>query len=89
MITVIIPTQNRLENLKKAILSVFKQTTVPLELIVVDDCSNEQIKMEVFKAAPSKTECRIVRLNKIRGANYARNIGIEILKHYKKYQTFL
>ena len=77
MITVIIPTQNRLENLKKAILSVFKQTTVPLELIVVDDCSNEPVKMEVFKAAPSKTECRIVRLNKIRGANYARNIGIE------------
>ena len=77
MISVIIPTQNRLENLKTAISSVFNQTTMPLELIVVDDCSNEPVKMEVFKAAPSKIECRIVRLNKIRGANYARNIGIE------------
>ena len=77
MISVVIPTHNRPEELKRAIKSVFNQTKLPHELIVVDDASQKRLNIDIFSNAPPNLNCNLITIDNSNGGNHARNIGID------------
>jgi len=73
-ISVVIPTRNRAARLRQALQSVRLQTLAPLEIIVVDDASDDatpQVLREL--AAP---DLKVNRNTERRGASHARNLGL-------------
>lgn len=84
-ISVIIPTYNRSKLLKRAIESVVKQSFTDFEIIIIDDCSEDDTQDFV----KSIHDQRLVyfRHSKNRGGSAARNTGIKRAKG--KYITFL
>lgn len=78
LVSVIIPTHNRARCIKESIDSVLKQTYYNLELIVVDDFSIDNTEEIVRGIADERV--RYIRLNENKGANAARNIGIQSAK---------
>jgi len=75
LISVIIPTHNRAELLRRAIKSVLNQTFEDFELIVVDDASTDSTP-EVATGFDDP-RIRYIRLKKNSGAPTARNTGIK------------
>ena len=77
-ITVIITTFERPDLLKTSLQSVLSQTTLPLEIIIINDCSeaNYQPVLLDFEQHNIKYLC----LDKRSGANVARNIGVQAAK---------
>ncbi len=73
-VSVILPTYNRAEILKKAIDSVLAQTYQKLELVVVDDGSTDNTQELVRSYDDSRVRYVYTELN--RGAAAARNYGI-------------
>jgi glycosyltransferase involved in cell wall biosynthesis len=71
-ISVIIPTYNRYELLKRALTSVYAQTFLPAEVIVVDDGSTDNTKA-IQKDFPQI--CYIYKKNG--GVSSARNVGVQ------------
>ncbi len=72
-VSVIIPTYNRVDFLKLAVDSVFKQTLSDWELIIVDDGSTDSTA-DIFRG---DSRLRFIRLEDNKGVSYARNRGIE------------
>ena len=75
-ISVVIPTHNRHREILNSVESVFKQTVLPSELIVVDDGSTPAVSEKIFENAPSKIVVKLLRNETPKGANNARNKGI-------------
>lgn len=77
LVTVIIPTHNRAESLRKALDSVYAQEAAgaqfEMEIIVVDDASTDATP-DLLLQYPA---VRFIRLETNRGASAARNIGIK------------
>ncbi|MBI4710563.1 MAG: glycosyltransferase [Nitrospirae bacterium] len=69
-ISVIIPNYNDAENLGKCLEAVFSSNYKHFEVIVVDDCSNDN-SLEVAGKYP----CKLIPLKKHSGAGAARNTG--------------
>ena len=84
LVSVVMPTYNRGYIIKMAIDSILNQTYKNLELIIVDDCSNDNTKEIISKYDDNRL--KYIRLSEKKGANYARNIGIE--KSKGEYITF-
>lgn len=84
LVSVIITTHNRLRLLKRAVGSVWDQTYSNLELIVVDDSSDDG----TYQWAQGQTfkYCFIPK-EESKGGNYARNLGVRAAKG--KYIAFL
>ncbi len=82
-ISVIIPTYNRCDLLKRAINSVIKQTITPKEIIVVDNGSTDQTYEMVSSLFPEINYF----IEKKRGVSAARNKGI--LESKSKWIAFL
>ncbi len=78
LVSVIIPTFNRKETIKRAIESVLKQTYDNIECIIIDDGSEDGT--ENIIAGITSDKIRYIRLDTNHGASYARNIGIEVSK---------
>ena len=74
-VSVIIPTYNRADTIKRSIDSVLMQTYGDLEIIVVDDGSTDHTEQIVREYTDSRV--RYIRTDGRYGANHARNIGIE------------
>jgi len=72
LVTIIIPTYNRIDSLRRTIESLSHQRYRNHEIIVVDDASTECTFEDV--AAPDRV--RVIRLDERRGPSYARNVGI-------------
>ena len=72
-ISVVIPTYNRIELLKRSIDSVINQTIKPSEIIIVDDGSNDGTEAMVKKKYDS---LKVIK-QKNKGASAARNSGIK------------
>lgn len=72
-ISVVIPTFNRAQFILKAIKSVFDQTLLPLEVIVIDDGSDDQTAQIVKNEFP---QCKYIYQNN-NGVSSARNTGIK------------
>ena len=79
LISVIITTYNREDLLERAIRSVLAQTYPVVELIIVDDCSNEKTA-QLIESMRAECEARFVyftyeRNEKNSGSNFSRNRG--------------
>lgn len=83
-VSVIIPTYNRGNSIIKSINSVISQTYHNLEILVIDDCSIDNIETLISKLNDSRI--KYIKLKKNKGASFARNIGIQISTG--KYITF-
>lgn len=73
-VSVIIPTYNRAQVIGRAIRSVFAQTFYDLEIIVVDDCSTDDIAKVVSSYFDGRI--RYIRHEHNKGGSAARNTGI-------------
>jgi glycosyltransferase involved in cell wall biosynthesis len=74
MVSIIIPTYNRVFFLKKALDSVFSQTFLSYELIVVDDGSTDST--EEYISSLDREVCYIKIAHS--GVSRARNVGIDV-----------
>ncbi len=84
LVSAVITTHNRLDLLKRAILSVYEQTYPDIELIVVDDASTDGTK-EYCTSQSFRSIC--IPKEDSRGGNHARNLGIKAANGY--YVAFL
>lgn len=79
-VSVVIPTKNRMDDLKELLDSILIQTTLPKEVIVVDDSDNERIR-ELIQEKHHVFSSREMSLKYLRGndknksISAARNIG--------------
>ena len=78
LISVIIPTRNRRELLLRAIDSVLKQTHEELEIIVIDDASDDGTQSAVLDLHEERVQ--YVRLQEAQGACAARNRGVDMAR---------
>lgn len=77
LVTVYIPTYNRVELLKRAVKSVQDQTYQNLEIIIVDDCSTDGTHEYLEQLAKEDNRVRYFLKEKNSGACVSRNIAIE------------
>ena len=74
LLSVIIPTYNRPHFLPRAVNSALDQTVKNLEVIVVDDGSDEPLNL------PENPRLRVIRLPQNSGGAVARNVGLKAAK---------
>jgi glycosyltransferase involved in cell wall biosynthesis len=77
VVSVVLPTYNRPEELQRAVASVAEQTYPAIELVVVDDHSRIPATEALKGVEAGRLTLRIVRHDVNKGANAARNTGIE------------
>ncbi len=75
LVSVVIPTYNRAYCIERAINSILNQTWKNLEVIIVDDASTDNTEQVI--RGMSDERIRYIRYEENRGANHARNVGIE------------
>lgn len=80
LVTVYIPTYNRVELLKRAVESVRQQTYKNLEIIIVDDCSIDGTHSYLKEITEKDARIRFFLKEKNSGACMSRNIAIENAK---------
>lgn len=80
LVTVIIPTKNRLPLLKRAIESVKKQTCTNIEIIIIDEASTDGTKEYLAALQQTDPFVKVVFNSKSLGAAQSRNLGIELAK---------
>lgn len=76
LVSIIITTRNRENLLPRAINSAINQTYQNIEIIVVDDCSNDNTKEIVKNYQKIDNRIKYIRNNIQAGANVSRNNGI-------------
>lgn len=80
LVSVIIPVYNSQKTLCRTIDSVLKQTYKNLEVVLVDDCSNDD-SVSIIEDFQMKTENIILyKMTKNQGAGVARNKALEIAR---------
>jgi len=77
LVSIIMPTYNRAHLLSRAIESVLSQTYKNLELIVVDDCSQDNTFKIIDDYIKKDNRIAYFKNKKNEGAAYSRNAGIE------------
>ncbi len=88
LISVVIPTHNRYEELIRALESIKKQTYKKLEVIIIDDNSNKKLSKRIEKVIKKEYKNYIyVKNSQNLGGALSRNKGVEIAKG--KYISFL
>ncbi len=75
-ISVVIPAFNREATIERALQSVYSQTILPHEVIVVDDCSTDNTVCVVRRLQKQKNNLKLFILEKNCGSQKARNFGI-------------
>jgi glycosyltransferase involved in cell wall biosynthesis len=80
LVSVIIPTRNRRHTLEAAVRSVQGQTVGDLEVIVADDASDDGTEELVGSLAALDPRVKYLRGDSRRGAQAARNMGIQAAK---------
>jgi glycosyltransferase involved in cell wall biosynthesis len=85
-VSIIIPVHNRIKELKRAVDSIRNQSYKNYEVIIVDDCSTDKIKPQLFNKI-NDIKIEIINLSTKSNANFARNIGFK--KSSGDYLAFL
>ena len=83
-ISVIIPTYNREKTIITSINSVLKQTYYNLEVLIIDDGSNDNTESLISNIKDSRI--KYIKIKENKGACFARNLGIKLSTG--KYITF-
>ena len=78
LVSVIIPSYNREKTIVRAIKSVLSQTYQNIEVIVVDDCSQDNTETVINECYANDKRVVFHRLEKNSGACVARNRGVEL-----------
>lgn len=78
MISIVIPSYNRGYVIGKSIESVLRQTYSDFELLIVDDGSSDNTRDVVSNFKDERI--RYVRVDENKGANHARNIGVDLAR---------
>jgi glycosyltransferase involved in cell wall biosynthesis len=76
VISIVIPTYNRVSSLRKCIDSILPQFYEGLEIIIVDDASSDSTK-QYLAELKQFSFIKVIRNCENRGVNYSRNRGIE------------
>ena len=78
-VSVVIPTYNSSGTLKRALKSVYNQSSFPREIIVVDDGSDDWEESSLITSSyPDVISIRFVHLDKNQGVSAARNVGVSV-----------
>ena len=83
LVSVIIPVYNREATVGRAVMSVLNQSYTNFELIIVDDCSNDN-SLNVIREFQDE-RIRVITLERNSGANAARNKGMSETKMKKSF----
>ncbi|MFD2658194.1 glycosyltransferase [Gracilibacillus thailandensis] len=75
-VTVIIPVYNAEEVIKTSLLSILNQTWSNLEVMVVDDCSNDETENIIRKIQKKDNRVHLLKTPSNSGAYVARNIAL-------------
>lgn len=75
-ITVLIPTKNRKNLLKRSIQSVLDQSVLPDEIVIVDDGSNDGTKEYLEDLIKTVSFIKVINNKESKGVNFARNKGM-------------
>jgi len=86
-VSVVIPTYNRAQFIERCVCSALQQTYRDLEVIVVDDGSNDGTDIRIDNLKRTDSRLHFLRHDKNRGAQAARNTGIYAARG--KYIAFL
>lgn len=76
-VSVIIPVYNTEEYLEQSIGSVINQSYKNLEIIIVDDCSDDDSVKIIKKFAKEDERIKLIELEERKGVGAARNIGLK------------
>ncbi len=87
LVSVVVPTYNRAELVERAVQSVLSQTYSDLEVIIVDDASTDDTGVRIKALQDIDHRVQYIRHGRNRGAQAARNTGIQAAKG--EYLAFL
>lgn len=78
VISVIIPVYNAQQYIIRCLNAIKEQTFHDFEVIVIDDCSNDQtiVCIDKFMAENPQISCTLIRNSSNHGDTYSRNVGI-------------
>jgi len=79
LVSIIMPTYNCAKFIEESIESVLSQTYKNWELIIVDDCSNDNTEDIVKRYCETDDRIKYLKLDVNSGAAVARNKGIEVI----------
>jgi len=79
-VSVIMPLHNTEKYVKEAIESILLQSVLPIEVIVIDDCSTDASYEIVKELASTNNLIKLYRLSKNMGVSAARNYGINLAR---------
>ncbi|MEY3811472.1 MAG: hypothetical protein RIT11_550 [Pseudomonadota bacterium] len=82
-ISVVIPCFNCSDIIERTLMSICKQTLLPKEVIIIDDCSDESHSLEFLIESRSKYPFQLIVINhdENKGAPAARNTGIKATQY--------
>lgn len=80
LVTAFIPTHNRSDLLERAVGSVLEQTWDPLEIIIVDDASDDETPDLLEELLGKYNNIRVIRNETSKGAAVSRNMAIRQAK---------
>lgn len=86
-LSVIIPNYNKAKYLRACLDSVLKQTFLPNEVIIVDDCSTDESRSIISEYASRYANVKPLFLQKNGGVSNARNRGLDMAT--SKYVTYI
>ena len=78
LVSVVVPTRDRVHRLVNALASIERQTWSTWEVIVVDDASTDDTPAVLAAASERDPRVRVVRNDQAMGGSAARNRGIEL-----------
>lgn len=77
LVSIIIPVYNTGEPFRGCIESVLQQTYPNLEIIVVDDCSTDELTLQILKDYQAKDQrIKVIRNEQNSGISFSRNAGV-------------
>ncbi|KPQ02365.1 glycosyltransferase family 2 protein [Marinobacter sp. HL-58] len=74
---VVIPSKDRPYSVIKSLESVFSQSVLPTEVIVVDDGSDPELELNDKISIPDNVSLRLIRNAQSMGAPFSRNLGVK------------
>jgi GT2 family glycosyltransferase len=77
IVTIIIPIYNAYDSINKCLASIFSQTTIPYQLLLIDDCSTDSRIQKLLTLHQQKKQVTILYNQTNQGYVKTVNIGIE------------